>query len=879
MRRLRNHNHLQTNPFAVNEQLRGLVETFSVVGRDGLAEALRTRLRALAAHATRWTPETLHLLLELSDQPVEKSSLASLQRLRPPHAEQTPRLTWDDIAAEDGWARDGGLWANVDFADSSDDGLDPLPDSQSQASDADTSTSSAMASGQRAAEDLALLTPEWDRPLGKIQQAQDWHRGVQPRDASGRHMKIPLSEHQVLREVLFLLNGLPTNLFGPDCTPIPLYQLANVTWDTYRALINSFAEYGRTLLPLRKFRETRQDIPLVQAFQSSVLQALRAFDWQIALLQGRYVDIKADTIVSLLALQEELRSHLRPMAALSDVVRRLQEERYAHSFRFLELLYDAVCAAQSSGDQRIYSYLGHIFFNCFRVYTRPIRQWMEEGELSFGDKTFFVAESSISVPLHRIWSDKYRLRRSQEGQLHAPGFLQPAVRKIFNTGKSIVVLKHLGRFRQSAELNQAPSPEAPLDFASVCGSPDFAFAPFSELFGSAFDRWVQSKHLSTSSNLQVILFESCGLWSNLSALEHIYFMSDGSLADVFTSAVFASLDVTNTTRMDRFTLTELAQEAWSPCTSFESYRLAADMEPEPELKHDSHGRSSPTQASIRGSMGRVRLSYKLAWPVQLIITRDTFSHYQSIFTFLLQLRRAAAILNTFKAHRADAEQHGAYYSLRARLLWFTTTLRSYLTTLVLAPETVRMRARLHKAEDLDSMIDLHSAFMRRVVEEACLGKKLAPIRECVLDMLDLAIRLDDARRTEQERVANEPARFARLGTPPQVTLKTGAMPPQSVARGVYISPKEKEREEDQTIVVQDVYQDTGKGQRNTNGDQAREVQTYAETLVAIRAGFDRHLRFIAGALRGVARASTDPAAVKWDILAEMLEVGIREGDH
>lgn len=850
-----------------------------MVGRDGLAEALRTRLRALPAHATRWTPETLHLLLELSDQPVKKSSLASLQRLRSPHADQTPRLTWDEIATEDDWAQDRGLWANVDFADSSDDGLDLLPDSQSQASDADTSISSAMASGQRTAKDLALLAPGRIKPLIKIQQAQDWHHGVQPRDASGRHMKIPLSEHQVLREVLFLLNGLPTNLFGPDCTPIPRYQLANVSWDTYRALINSFAEYGRTLLPLRKFRETKQDVPLVQAFQCSVFQALRAFDWQIALLQGRYVDIKADTIVSLIALQEELRSDFRPLAALSDVVRRLQEERYAHSFRFLELLHDAVCAAQSSGDGRIYSYLGHIFFTCFRVYTRPIRQWMEEGELSPGDKTFFVAESSTSVQLHQIWSDKYKLRRSEEGQLHAPKFLQPAVRKIFNTGKSIVVLKHLGRFRQAAELDQAPLPEPPLDFASVCGSPDFAFAPFSELFDSAFDCWVQSKHLSTSSNLQVILFESCGLWSNLDALEHIYFMSDGSLADVFTSAVFASLDGMSTTWMDRFTLTELAQEAWSPCTSFESYRLAADVEPEPEPKHDRRGRFGPTQASIRGSLGRVRLLYKLAWPVQLVITRDTVSHYQSVFTFLLQLRRAAAILNTFKAHGAGAEQHAAYYSLRARLLWFTTTLRSYLTTLVLAPETARMRASLQKAEDLDSMIELHSAFTRRVVEETCLGTKLAPIRECVLDMLDLAIRLEGARRTEQERVANEPARSARLDTPQHETVETGGAPPQSVTRGVYISPKEKEREEDQTIVFQDVYEDTGKRQRNRTGVLAQEVHTYAETLVVIRTDFDRHLRFIAGGLRGVARASTDSAAVKWDVLAEMLEAGIVEGDH
>jgi gamma-tubulin complex component 5 len=35
------------------------------------------------------------------------------------------------------------------------------------------------------------------------------------------------------------------------------------------------------------------------------------------------------------------------------------------------------------------------------------------------------------------------------------------------------------------------------------------------------------------------------------------------------------------------------------------------------------------------------------------------------------------------------------------------------------------------------------------------------------------------------------------------------------------------------------------------------------------------VRFVAGGLRGVARASREEAAAKWDLLAEMLEVGIK----
>lgn len=877
-RGIRDRDHLDTNPFAVEEQLRGLVETFSVVGRDGLSDALRLRLDSLSQQSTRWTPEVLHLLLQLSDQPAKKSSLEALERLRLVTEEPGPGLRWEDIAKEDGWAQDRDLWKNVNFHDSSEDEQDDLnPDSQSQASDSDTSMSSPPAPGQRTAKDLILTVSEESLPLSGILQSQKWRHNDQPRDATGRPMKTPVSEYQILREVLFLLNGLPTSLFAPDCTPVAKFQLSNVSWDTYRALINSFAEYGRTLLPLRKFCETKQDVPLVQAFQDSVCQSLRGFDKEIALVQSRYVEIKEDTLVSLVALQEELKPHLVPLAGLSNVVRQLQEERYAHAFRSLELLYDATCIAQLSGDERTYSYLGNIFFDCFRVYIRPIRLWMEAGELTSGDKTFFVAESSTPVPLHHMWSDRFYLRRSQQGQLHVPSFLQPAVQKVFNTGKSVVVLKRLGRFHNAADHPGITLPEPPLDFSTICASPSFALAPFSELFDGAFDRWVQSKHLSTSSNLQTILFESCGLWSSLDALQHIYFMADGSLAEAFTSSIFASLDAQSTAWTDRFSLSELAQEAFGSVPSLEPYRLSAIASPIDD----------PVQArrSVRASLPDVQLSYKLSWPVQLIITRDTLTHYQGLFTLLLQIRRAASTLTShFKfgpspSSPDDDDHHHhqqTHHILRSRLLWFTNTIHSYLTTLVLAPNTTTLHAALAAATDVDAMVAIHGAFAAQLTVEACLGAKLDPIMRCVLDVLDLALALEDARAApRQQRYESTPLRRKHL---PEGAEEP---PPSSALRGVYISLKEKERVEDETILL---FGEDDSSSNNTGASGSRPAtrgagmqQTYGEVLDSVRLDFDRHLRFIAGGLRGVARASTDRAAAKWDVLAEMFEMGVREG--
>ncbi|KAI3401010.1 hypothetical protein diail_715 [Diaporthe ilicicola] len=878
LRSLRNRNYLQTNHFLVEDQLRGLVERFSVVGRDGLSDALRLRLDSLSTKTTRFTPEILHLFLELSDKPSQKTSLDALERLRPPDQDSALKLRWEDIAREDGWAQERRLWKNVDFADSSEDEI--VQDSQSQASEesSDTSLSSATP-GRRTAKDLVLPQNDGDSALENVQRSQEWRHTALPRDELGRPLKIPISELQILREALFMLNGLPSDLFGPDCTPVAKYQLAYISWDTYRALINSFAECGRTLLPLRKFCETIQGIPMVQAFQDSVCRRLRLFDREIALIQHRFVDARNDILVSLISLQEELKPHLTPLIALGHVVRQLQDERFAHAFRCLELLYDATCIAQLSGDAHTYSFLGAIFFECFRVYTIPIRRWMEEGHLTPGDKTFFVAECAGPVPLHQIWSHKFELRRTQDNQLHAPNFLQPALKKVFNTGKSVVVLKQLGRFHSARDNPAAHTLEPPLDFESICGSPDLALAPFSELFSDAFDLWIQSRYLSTSANLQAILFESCGLWSSFDVLQHIYLMSDGSVSERFASTVFSNLDALNPAWTDRFTLTEVAQEAWSQSQGLEPYRLSAVVDPE----HISHDNPYKARCSVRNTLPGIRLSYRLAWPVRLVITEESIIGYQAIFTLLLQTRRVAAILNKLFTSCRSYDETGEqlnFYSLRSRLIWFTNILQTYLTTLVLAPNIARMRGDVQNAEDIDAMIEIHSAFSKRIMEEAFLCAKLEPIKECMLDVLDLAIKLEDARRSEEERLEQHDD----LTTPKRPD--TGGPPgsEKTPRLSVYVSPKEKEREEDKTILFGDDEDEDFGAQDSASTPrpkqkQKQQRQTYAAVLMGIRADFDRHLRFVAGGLRGVARASVDAAAPKWDILAEMLEMGMRDNSR
>ncbi|KAK0615916.1 Spc98 family-domain-containing protein [Bombardia bombarda] len=924
LRSLRHHSFLRTNQFDVDDHLSGYEEHFRVLGRDGLADAFRKSLDALKPHHNRFTPDVLHFILELADQPVQKTSLTDLYLLNQPEEEVVnPQLTWQDIAKEDGWAQDQALWRTIDYSPSSgeeDDGDDDVDDdTNSEASIASLSTVSSTANKhQRTAQDLIIHPPGGESLLKQTRESQAWRHASHTTNTDGQPKKIPISTPQLLRETLFMLAGLSTTLYtSPNCDPVTSYQLAGVSWQTHKALVTSFAECGRKLAPLRTYTKQQQQqqhhkqhaiSPLLQVFQASLSRALRAFDRRLATIESRLVAIRHDAVVSLISVLSELYPHLAPLYALSTIVQRqMAEERgNPHAFRYLELLFDAVGAAQLQQDcgptttttttTTTYTLLGRIFFDCFQVYLKPIRLWMEEGLLIPGDRTFFVAESSTKAPPHQIWKSQFNLLRTPEGALHAPRFLRPAIDRIFTTGKSIVVLKHLRHHEARGEVEQQR-----MDFESVCccaegGEEGMEFAPFSELFGLAFDAWIQSKHHTASATLRGLLFNSYGLSRGLDALGVVYLGSDGAKADGFAGSVFGHLDGLREGWRDRFTLTEIAQEAFSSQRRVDGHRLSAEVVAAAAAAADQRYSSAvDVRASVRRGLPGIRLSYRLTWPVRIIVPEEGMQGYRKMFTCLLQVRRAAYVLRQpflgFHAYGRgnvgddDDDDYGSgsgdavYFLLRTKLLWFCNTLMTYLTTLVLAPNTDRLHRDLEEAVDVDEMVAAHAGFMARVLGEACQGERLGPIREGILDVLDLAVAVEDLRRVEVGRREEEREGRERLV---EVTSPfRGSLSSSPGKRGV-LGRRVVEEDEDEDEDERD-----GGGDGMGVGDGVGELEAvlrksvvgkkpYAVLLREMHGEFERHLRFVTGGLRGVARASRDEAAGKWDLLAEMLEVGVRE---
>jgi len=576
---LRPHQYGRVNQFDVQTRLEGLEEKFIVLDREDLAKAFKVRLDEFARIPNKFSPEFLALLLELVDNPIANSSVKALELCRPPPPE--PELTWDDIVADDP-LNEEGLWDDIDYGvASSEDEFDDIPI---------TPKSSARTRRNQASEvdeDLVVIEdvtyPMDEEILQDIQKAQFWRERVPGVKGTTTH---EVSELQVIREVLFMLAGLPTSLFVTSGKSISFnrnHSVNHAQLETLDNVLQHFAVIGSTLLAVRQWTSRTQTISLLQTFQAAIQHQITAVDIGLSNLQKYYLEPNRGVIASLLEIQDKVHDLTDTLIRLADLA--LTKSHGTAPFFYLEALFDEIDLSLLAGEAKIFRRLGDVFFQCFQTYLKPMRRWTEDGELDLHNETFFIGKTTTERQQHEtsLWHDRFELRRDESGSLFAPRFLHPAAKAILNAGKSIVFLKELGLHDESATKLVEPV----LDFATVCPqSTELPLTPFSELFYAAFNDWIGSKHSHAASILREQLYSRCGLWSFLDALDIVYLSEDGSMLQNLADAVFAKIDRNSSKWNDRFLLTELAQIAFGEARSVEADRIAARSR-----KVQKHGRT------------------------------------------------------------------------------------------------------------------------------------------------------------------------------------------------------------------------------------------------------------------------------------------------
>jgi gamma-tubulin complex component 5 len=717
-RGLRDASHARTNQFEVKSRLDGLVEKFAVLNRDDLSDALQERLEELPTRS-KWLPEILELFLSLSDRPVEKTAPDALATL---YAAEHPdeQLTWEDIIADDP-LDDQGVWDDIERGYHSS-GDETRFDDDEFRSEPTTSTqaTSTVEDNAEIVASIYLTQPDY----GQLDLVKCSARAIEDTTSS-------VTELTLVRESLSMLRGLPTNIYDLKTSTGAVQARPNATINSISRRVigdslTQFATLGSQLQHLRRWVQSTQTCPYVNTCQAVAEAWLVDFSSQLSRLEERYVGNAVDTVVSSIEVLSETQNVTRHLTRFSAVVAHIPKHL---PFALFDELYDCVCISQLAGDDECFDKLSSMLYRATQTYLRPVATWVSSGTIAEGHNEFFVAESSAACDPGDLWHSKYVLRRSDDGVLYTPQFIQSSAAEMFALGKAKMFLDQLTQVSVQATDDVYTNQE--LDFSSTRQQiEDCPLIPFADLFNDTLQGWVRSISTDVTPNLKASLLIDHGLLDLLKAIDSIYFSANGALFQSLADSLFERVHRAPSSWHNNFLLTELVKGTLgeNPSVEMESLLVTTDLSSKP---------SNTIQA-----LQAINITYHITWPLQNITREITPQSHAKAFTLLLQVAFAYHILqsrafNLRALHTASVQSiRSVAFHIRHTFIVFTTALRTHITTVAHVLQS-ELSAAMLDANSIDVMVGVYAAHKERLETSLLLSTNLSPIREAMVSGLVL----------------------------------------------------------------------------------------------------------------------------------------------
>jgi gamma-tubulin complex component 5 len=572
-----------------------LLEKFYVLNNQPLADALKPRLDELASIPNKWRPESLALLLALSDRPAEKTTDIDRALNITPDEPVEQQLTWAGIIADDPLVEEG-IWDDVENeSDYSEHRAASLSD-ESVGEPTTSTSASSLNEDDPAILVRASFIPKDHELLDQVKSLRDHMTSMR----SGSE----LTELQIIRQVLLMLHGLPTDLFelgrNGRFQTTHSCRLTNIAPSTLDRVLHEFALLGSQIMTVRKFVTSNQESVVLQSFQAAVQTRLSEFGRTLSNLEQAFLQQDKSAVVSLLKVHAKVDHVARPLVRLGDLI---PDNALKHNVRALQLLdnlFQQACDLQLIGEDEESTTTAALLSKCLEPYLRPVRLWMTEGKLIASNELFFVRCLDESSDRGSIWHSRFTLLRKADGSIFAPLFMQSLAERVFKAGKSVMFLEALGQrpdvFRCKAQN---------LDITQIMQSTSNALLPFSEVFKLALNQFVDALEGSETRTLRQTLTTQCGLQATISAINHLYFGVNGAHFQNFAYGIFQRMD-RGSGWDDRFLLTELAQTAFETVDAVMSDHIII------RVKSRTDNKAAMSYGGRADMLGRIVVDYSVS---------------------------------------------------------------------------------------------------------------------------------------------------------------------------------------------------------------------------------------------------------------------------
>ncbi|KAJ8659150.1 hypothetical protein O0I10_005189 [Lichtheimia ornata] len=797
------HRFTSTDEFAVRRRWEGLCEKFSI---HGYGEAA-TRLRSLkdkfmndahsigdsctsvsSQHALKY--DMLALLLALSSgspsQPLDNETSSAMDTVQESGADFWRRTLLEEPLEGDHWQ-------------------------QYQSDDEDED----MMSMDGTEEDLELDQEELARFKARSTTQQEPLRSISPTDERWYSTYMPIIEHDqeeiarnqdhvrrywedpeelteadIMREVVFMLRGLPSILFEKTTlhdeetrtirmqvasTPFPLSHLSNTA---VKSILKEFNEYGNIMNNLREWlqrvlsnskTDDRRYGQTCEAFAVCVAKMFQAFERRMSSIEVDYCQTQGGkSIISILKLKNTLDPSLKAFQVIYEVTTRLHDSDSprALSQKLLSTIYMRICEAETQGKQDVYNVLVYLYHETIKPFAQLLDDWTTRATLK-GDvaQEFFISRSDRRDS--ELVEDEFYVHepRDDDDVSGYPLFNHTFMDKVFFVGKAIEIIS---RFRDEMERiptyidcfdKVIPTPKTVFD-SSDNSTPSKPFQPTL----SQQTRFLQAgfpllkngtQHLthtssSTDTTVTPYLFDQAILQSLDDYIAEPYLHATQKLRVVLyescslishlrrIASIYLMLEdelmhifcETLFQKMDKGIYPE------NSSTNTQIDKLFMDAKSAIGGLHQDLTLSECSfDHNASGSfLDKIRFSYHLPWPINNYIRRSSLRKYSSITTLLLRLKRTKHLLD--RKTLTQQKRSMRMVSMRVRLIWFVNSFSSYVMTTVLHTETMALRHTISRLENMDDMVQLHADYVDRIVDRCLLGDKTRSIHAAILRVLD-----------------------------------------------------------------------------------------------------------------------------------------------
>ncbi|XP_008581842.1 PREDICTED: gamma-tubulin complex component 5, partial [Galeopterus variegatus] len=617
--------------------------------------------------------------------------------------------------------------------------------------------------------------------------------------------RVFVTETQVIRETLWLLSGVKKlfifQLIDGKVTVRNNIIVTHLTHSCLRSVLEQIAAYGQVVFRLQEFidevmghssesmlpgngfvpkKSTEAPFRTYQAFMWALYKYFISFKEELTEIEKCI--ISNDTTITLAVVVDKLSPRLAQLKVLHRVFSTGVAEvppdtrNVVRASHLLNTLYKAILEYDNVGEasEQTVSLLFSLWVETVRPYLQTVDEWIVHGHLWDGAREFIIQRRHAErKSLYTLFLESVQSRLQ-----HKEDFTPLVLTEQQATKENLVKMQSIAE--RHLELDDVHDPLLAINFArlyleqsdfhekfaggDVCvdrSSESVTCQTFELTLRSCLYPHIDKQYLDCCGNLMKTLKKDYRLVEYLQAMRNFFLMEGGDTMYDFYTSIFDKIREKETWQNVSFLNVQL-QEAVGQRYPEDSSRLSISFE-----NVDTAKKKLPVHI-----LDGLTLSYKVPWPVDIVISLECQKIYNQVFLLLLQIKWAKYSLDVLLfgelasaaerlqlkeglPHEQDAvAQYGPQkepvrqwihrmFLLRVKLMHFVNSLHNYIMTRILHSTGLEFQHQVEEAKDLDQLIKIHYRYLSTIHDRCLLREKVSFVKEAIMKVLNLALMFAD----------------------------------------------------------------------------------------------------------------------------------------